>query len=275
MSTQERQVALEGIYRVNEEGAYSNLVLNQLLAEYDLSERDKSLTTELFYGTLRMRNNLDYVIEQFADRPLAKMDDWTRNILRLGLYQICFLDRIPAAAACNQSVELAKEYQHDGAAKFVNGIVRSILRNLDQINFPDQADKPVQFIRYKHSFPQWMVERWVKRFGVDLTIEICQRLNQVPATVIRRNPLQISSDNFRSLLAKESITAESVPNIDQAYRVIGSSSLLASDLLTAGYCQIQGLASILTGHLVAPQPKDRVLDLCSAPGGKTTHLAEL
>ncbi|MBM7623310.1 16S rRNA (cytosine(967)-C(5))-methyltransferase RsmB [Sporohalobacter salinus] len=274
MTKNGRQVALEAVYRINEEGAYSNLVLNHLFKKYNLPEQDKGLATELIYGSLRMRNHLDWILNQFADRSINKMDSWTRNILRLGLYQIRFLDSIPDAVACNETVELAKEYQHSGAANFVNGVLRNILRNLDKVEFPQLDDNPVQHIRYKYSFPQWMVETWVKRYGIELTIDICSAFNQVPRKIIRQNQLKITAEELKTELVSAGIEIESISEIPQAFKVTNSSSLFQSDLFTAGYFQIQGLASILTGHIIMPEPGDRVLDLCSAPGGKTTHLAE-
>jgi len=270
-----RQLAVEVIYRVNEEGGYSNLTLNQLIRKYDITDRDKALATQLVYGSLRMRNSLDWLINQVANRKVKKMDGWTRNILRLGLYQIQFLDGIPDAVACNETVELAKEYKHPGVAKFVNGVLRNILRRLDSLQMPSIEDDPVQHIRYKYSFPQWLVERWVKRYGVKATIEICQAFNQIPNTVIRRNQLKVSKPDLVDSLSKNDIEVEEINNIPQAFKIANYSSLSDLDTFQSGCFQIQGLASILTGHIVAPKPGERVLDLCSAPGGKTTHLAEL
>ncbi|ADL12947.1 16S rRNA (cytosine(967)-C(5))-methyltransferase RsmB [Acetohalobium arabaticum] len=275
MTKNGRQTAVEAVYRVNEEGAYSNLILNHLFKKYNLADQDRGLATELIYGSLRMRNHLDWILNQFADRRVNKMDKWTRNILRLGLYQIRFLDSIPDAVACNETVELAKDYQHSGAAGFVNGILRSILRSLDEIEFPQLKSNPVQHIRYKYSFPQWMVETWVKRYGVELTVDICSAFNQIPSKIIRQNRLKVTAEELQADLASVGIETEAISEIPQAFRVTNSSSLFQSNSFTAGYFQIQGLASIIAGHIMNPQPKDIVLDLCSAPGGKTTHLAEL
>src|SRR6056297_152425 len=123
-----RSVALEAIYRINEEEAYSNLVINELLGETNLDQRDRNLVTQLVYGATRWRNSLDWVINQFANRKVEKMTPWVRNALRLGVYQINHLDRIPAPVACNETVEVAKEYCNSGAIKFLNGILRNIIR---------------------------------------------------------------------------------------------------------------------------------------------------
>lgn len=270
-----RQVAIECIYRINEAGGYSNLILDNLLQKYEVTSRDKALATELVYGSLRMRNNLDWILNQFANRKVEEMDDWTRNLLRLGLYQIKFLDGIPEPVACNETVELTKEYHHKGAAKFVNGILRNIIRNLDNIDFPPKKDNPVQHIRYKYSFPQWIVQTWVKRYGTAKTIEICRAFNQVPGKFIRQNRLKIEAEELKKELTAAGIGVEAIDKIPQALKINNCSSLSQLDGFQTGFFQIQGLSSILVGHILGPQPEERVLDLCSAPGGKTTHLAEL
>ncbi|MCK8823616.1 16S rRNA (cytosine(967)-C(5))-methyltransferase RsmB [Fuchsiella alkaliacetigena] len=273
-----RQVALEVIYRVNEEGAYSNLALNQLFNKYSLAKREKPLATELVYGSLRWRNTLDWILKQFADRKLKKMDKWSRNILRLGVYQLLFLDGIPVSAACNESVELAKQYQHQGAAGFVNGILRNLLRELEslaEVQFPNLKEDPVQHIRYRYSFPQWLVEIWVKKYGVEETIELCQAFNQRPTVTIRSNSLCLTAEQLRTELEEAGLEVELASHLPQLLKLKQAADLTELAAFKQGKFQIQGAASLLTTLLLAPQPGQRVLDLCSAPGGKTTHLAEL
>jgi 16S rRNA (cytosine967-C5)-methyltransferase len=270
-----RQIAIEAIYRINEDGGYSNLTLNHLLNKYEVDSRDKALATELMYGSLRMRNTLDWILNQFADRKVKKMDCWSRNLLRLGLYQIYFLDGIPEPVACNETVELAKEYKHEGAAKFANGVLRNIIRNLDSIEFPSLKNDPIQHIRYKYSFPQWMVQTWVKRYGVDKTLDICNKFNQIPVTTIRNNRLKIDRKSLEERLRSNGMEIEFINDVPQALKLKDHSSIASLDTFRDGFFQVQGISSILTGHILGPQVGERILDLCSAPGGKTTHLAEL
>ncbi|GAB6100688.1 16S rRNA (cytosine(967)-C(5))-methyltransferase RsmB [Halanaerocella petrolearia] len=270
-----RSLALKAIYRINEEEAYSNLVINKLLQESDLDKRDRGLTTQLTYGVTRWRNSLDWIINQFANRKVKKMTPWVRNALRLGVYQIRFLDRIPNPVACNETVEVAKEYCNRGAIKFINGILRNIIRNLDEIQYPDLEESPVQHIRYNYSQPQWLVERWRKYYGTEQTVEICKTLNQIPPMIIRTNTLRLDREELLSNLEKEGVEAKAVDPVSEAVNLLDYPSIGGLDSFQAGQFIVQGLSSMLTGHLLNPKQGDIIVDLCSAPGGKTTHLAQL
>ncbi|GAB6137433.1 16S rRNA (cytosine(967)-C(5))-methyltransferase RsmB [Halanaerobaculum tunisiense] len=270
-----RSVALEAIYRINEEEAYSNLVINELLGKTNLDQRDRNLVTQLVYGATRWRNSLDWVINQFANRKVEKMTPWVRNALRLGVYQINHLDRIPAPVACNETVEVAKEYCNPGAIKFLNGILRNIIRNLEELEYPALDEQPVQHLRYKYSYPQWLLERWRKYYGIEKTIAICQQLNQIPSLVIRTNTLKKSREELLANLEEEEVTAELIPEVAEAIKLIDYSSISNLAAFQAGDFIVQGLSSILAGHILEPTGDELVIDLCSAPGGKTTHLAQL
>ncbi|WP_408954398.1 16S rRNA (cytosine(967)-C(5))-methyltransferase RsmB [Natroniella sp. ANB-PHB2] len=270
-----RQLALKAIYRINEEEGYSNLVVNNLLNQSQLDKRDRSLATQLIYGTIRMRNSLDWIINQVANRKVKEMTSWVRNALRLGVYQIKFLDRIPAPAACNETVEVAKGHCNRGAVKFINGVLRNIIRNLDEIDYPSLQQQPVQHIRYKYSQPQWLVERWVKRFGQEKTIEICKSLNQVPPTVIRTNTLQVTTGELLADLVTEGAQAEEIKMLPEAVELTDYSAVERLITFQEGKFQVQGFSSMLVGHVLAPTEDSLVVDLCGAPGGKATHLAQL
>ncbi|WP_018247323.1 16S rRNA (cytosine(967)-C(5))-methyltransferase RsmB [Orenia marismortui] len=270
-----REVALEAIYQINEKGGFSNLVVNSLLNKSNLDKRDRSLATYLIYGVTRRRNTLDWIINKFANRKVKKMTPWVRNALRLGVYQIQFLDKIPAPVACNETVEAAKGRCNRGAIKFINGVLRNIIRNLDQIQYPSIDKDPVQHIRYKYSQPQWLVERWVKRYGVDKAVEICNHLNQVPPTVIRTNTLKTSRADLLEELIGEDAQVEAIERVEEAINLIKYPSVDRLKAFDEGKFQVQGLSSMLVAHIVNPKTDDVVVDLCSAPGGKTTHLAQL
>ncbi|MCK8817818.1 16S rRNA (cytosine(967)-C(5))-methyltransferase RsmB [Natroniella sulfidigena] len=270
-----RQLALQAIYRINEEEGYSNLVVNNLLNQSQLDKRDRSLATQLIYGTIRMRNSLDWIINQVANRKVKEMTPWVRNALRLGVYQIKFLDRIPAPAACNETVEVAKGHCNRGAVKFINGVLRNIIRKLDEIDYPDLQQQPVQHIRYKYSQPQWLVERWVKRFGKEKTIKICKSLNQVPPTVVRTNTLQVTREELLADLAAEGACAEEIDLLPEAVELTDYSAMERLTTFQEGKFQVQGFSSMLVSHVLAPTEDNLVVDLCGAPGGKATHLAQL
>ena len=151
-----RELALKVLFQINEEGAYANLALDKALFPCkDLDPRDRALITEIVYGSVKNRGKLDYILNQFAKTKVKKMDHWTRNNLRMALYQILFLDKVPDSAAVDESVKLAKKYGHSD--KFVNAVLRNYLRGKDTIQWPDKEKQPIEYLCVEYSFPQWMV----------------------------------------------------------------------------------------------------------------------
>ncbi|MGM0501579.1 MAG: 16S rRNA (cytosine(967)-C(5))-methyltransferase RsmB [Bacillota bacterium] len=272
--TTARKLALEAIYRINEENAFSNLVLNELLNKSNLEQRDKALVTQLVYGSVRWRNSLDWIINHFANRKVKKMTPWVRNALRLGVYQIKYLDKIPGPIAANETVETAKKHCNRGAVKFINGNLRNIVNNIDSVEYPNKEKKPVQYIRYRYSQPQWLVQRWVKRYGVEETITICKNLNQIPATVIRTNTLKLTREELITNLEDEGAEAEAIAGLKEAVNLKKYSSIPNLASFQSGEFFVQGLSSMLVAPILNPQQDDTVVDLCSAPGGKATHCAQ-
>ncbi len=270
-----RNLALKAIYRTNEENAFSNLIIDNLLTAADLDRRDRRLVTHLVYGSLRWRNSLDWIINQVADRKVTNMTPWVRNALRLGVYQLEYLDRIPARAACNETVEAVKKHSNRGAVKYVNAVLRNIVRRLEEIEYPDYEKNPVQHLRYQYSQPQWLIERWRRHYGAEITKEICSTLNQIPLVVGRTNTLQVTREQLITNLAQEGVTADRLKLIPEAVKLIDFSAIRELSSFQQGQFMVQGLSSMLAAPLLAPAPGETVVDLCSAPGGKTTHLAQL
>ena len=164
--TNGRALALKILYQINEEGAYANLALDKALFScQDLDPRDRGLITEIVYGSVKNRGRLDYILNQFASVKVKKMDHWTRNILRMALYQILFLDKVPNSAAVDEAVKLAKKYGHGD--KFVNAVLRNYLRGQDKIVWPDKTKNPVRYLAVTYSFPLWMAERFIQQYGLE------------------------------------------------------------------------------------------------------------
>ncbi|MBC7105869.1 MAG: 16S rRNA (cytosine(967)-C(5))-methyltransferase RsmB, partial [Firmicutes bacterium] len=163
-----REIAL-GVLKAVEDGAYANIALDQFLERHRPHKLDRALATELAYGVLRSLNTLDWVLTSFVRQPLAAQTPWVRNILRMGAYQLLFMDHIPDAAACHEAVELAKKYGHPGADKFVNAVLRNVARSKGEIEYPDPARDPVAAVALRHSHPIWLVERWLREFGFEET----------------------------------------------------------------------------------------------------------
>ncbi|KJS81461.1 MAG: hypothetical protein JM58_16855 [Peptococcaceae bacterium BICA1-8] len=271
-----RQFALKVLYQVNEEEAYANIALDKAFSQFQLDDpRDKGLATELVYGCIKYKGHLDWVVNKFAKPQVNKMAPWIRNIIRLGLYQIMFLDKVPVSAAINESVKLAKKYGHQGTVKFVNGVLRNIERNRQKINYPSLAKEPVQHISIVYSFPVWLVERWIGEFGVENTIKLCVFFNNPSPLWIRTNTLQTTRNGLKEALEAQAVNCQESMKTPEGLRIINSVDISKIEAFKAGLFTVQDESSMLVSHILSPQAGQRILDVCSGPGGKTSHLAQL
>ncbi|MCK9221405.1 MAG: 16S rRNA (cytosine(967)-C(5))-methyltransferase RsmB [Limnochordia bacterium] len=267
-----RQVALAVLMEVEGKRAYATLALNEKLP--GLTKKDRALATEIVCGTLRNRSLLDWHIRQVADRPLETMSPPVRNILRLSTYQILFLDSIGDYAIVDEAVRLTKSSSRK-AAGFVNGVLRNLLRKLPGFSLPCLADDPVAYVSIKYSHPAWLVERWIANFGIQHTIAYCQANNETPPTVIRTNTLKISREELFTSLGKAGINGWFTEYVPESIVVEKTGSPEALPGYHEGWFFIQDESSMIAAHCMDPKPTDVVYDLCSAPGGKATHLAQL
>lgn len=270
-----RELTLKILKAVEADGAYANIALNKYLEEYQPSKLDRAFTTELAYGVIRTLNTIDWVLARFLQKPLAAQTVWIRNILRMGVYQILYMDRVPPAAACNEAVELAKKYGTPGAAGFVNGVLRNVVRHRDEITFPPLETDPVSHISLKYSHPTWMVERWLQEFGVEETIAMCRSNNMTPPNTVRTNTLRTTREELAAALKAEGLAVRKTRYAPEGLEIRGFVSLRTFKAYNEGLFQVQDESSMLVGHAVNPASGSRVLDVCSAPGGKATHLAQL
>ena len=270
-----RELALKVLKEVEEDGAFANLALNKILEKYKPSKPDRAFATELTYGTLRTLNTLDWLLSRFLKKPLVSQTIWVRNILRIGAYQILFMDRVPNAAACNEAVELTKKHGHQGVVGFVNGVLRNLIRNLDNIEFPDIHSDPVSHVALKYSHPSWMVEMWLKEYGLKQTVKLCLANNRTPPNIVRVNTLRISRDDLIRRLQEEGVSAKKTKYADDGLSIEGFLSYRTLPSFQQGLFQIQDESSMLVGQSLNPAHGSRVIDAAAAPGGKSTHLAQL
>lgn len=267
-------MALRILDRVERTQAYADLVLSATLGRSDLAARDRAFVTELVYGTLRWRGRLDYLLGLVSDRPLADLEPSVRTLLRMGAYQIVFADGVPPSAAVDQSVRCARSHGIERAAGFVNAVLRQLVRRVDQLPLPTLAEDPVGHLVHVLSIPGWIAERWLSQLGPDEAAALALASNQVPPLVARANP---SFGNGDVLLADlvtrlpDAKTSEWLPNaID-----IGHNGNPALDpAFLEGRMTLQDTASQLVVAWLDPQPGENVLDVCAAPGTKTTAIAE-
>lgn len=269
-----RELALQILYQVNEEGAYANLALDKALFPCTwLDPRDRGFITEIVYGSVKNRGKLDYVLNQFASTKVNKMDKWTRNLLRMSLYQILFLDKVPDSASVNEAVKLAKHYGH--VDKFVNAVLRNILRGMDKIQWPDKAENPVEYLMVQYSFPQWMVERFIRQYGLEDAERLCEWYNQPAAMWIRTNTLKTTRTELKQILEKEGLAVTESRHTPEGLKIENAVNLHKLKAFQHGLFTVQDESSMLVALAAEPMPGQRVLDVCSAPGGKSTHMAQL
>ena len=270
-----RSLALEILYAVDQDKAFSNIALNRVLEKYQPEKIDRGFITEIVYGTLRMLNTLDFVLGQFLKKPLAELPTWIRNILRMGVYQILFMDKVPDSATCNESANLARQYGHAGTVKLVNGVLRNVARSQGQLSFPDMAEDPALAISIKYSHPLWLVKRWIGEFGIEDTVRLCQANNEIPPNSVRTNTLKTNRNELQTTLTEAGISSREGKLAPETLVLDGFKSVGGLDAHRSGLFMVQDESSTLVGHALSPEPGSFVIDACSAPGGKSTHLAQL
>jgi 16S rRNA (cytosine967-C5)-methyltransferase len=270
-----RELACEILLQVDARKAYADILLDQTLRLHALSDLDRALLTELVYGTLRWRGKIDAELGRRLQRPLEKADGALRNLLRLAGYQLLFLEKIPDYAAVNEAVELAKLRRGAKAAGFVNGVLRSFLRDKTRESAPNPAARSVDAIAVEYSHPVWLVQRWIDELGLDAARDLMRANNQRAPLSLRVNLLRSSREELLQRFTAAGIQAATGGYSPQAVLVQPAGAVENLPGFSTGLFQVQGEASQLIGFLLAPMPGERVLDACAAPGGKTAHLAEL
>lgn len=269
-----RELAMNVLTQVEQEGAYSNLLLNTALQKASLEKGDAGLATELVYGTISRLNTLDYFLDRFVKKGTAKLQPWVRALLRLSLYQIVYLDRIPDHAVVSEAVNLAKRRGHQGISGMVNGVLRSILRQKEELVIPDNLS-PADQISLRHSHPKWLVERWIEQYGEDTAEAICKANNEPPAVSIRVNTTMISREALLEEMNSRGFEAVSSELSPYGIIVKSGGNMAHTEWYKDGMISIQDESSMLVAEVVDPEPGMRVLDCCAAPGGKTAHMGEL
>lgn len=272
-----RRLALEVLLAVTADGAYSNLALSRALRQQgeDFAPAERALLTELVYGTLRMQGTIDYILAQFVKQPLARLPLKILLILRLGVYQLLFMAKIPAAAAVNESVKLAKIYGHQGTAALTNAVLRNVERRRDNLSYPDKQTRPAEYLAARYSHPLWLVQQWLARFGFAECLAMCEFDNQPAPYTLRVNTLKASRAEVLQRLLALGAAARPLQFAPEGLVIESGGAVTLADMLAQGLVYPQQESSMLAAQVLQPQPGSRVLDVCAAPGGKTTHLAAL
>ncbi|MBE3554135.1 MAG: 16S rRNA (cytosine(967)-C(5))-methyltransferase RsmB [Thermicanus sp.] len=274
MKKEARETALDILLRIEEEGAYSNLLMRTALDRSGMQDADKRLATELVYGVLTHRLRLDYAIRPYLSRPLEKLEPWVRLLLRLSFYQLLYLDKIPPYAIVNEAVKLAKRRGHEGIARLINGVLRSYLREPTKGEIPPDLP-PARRLSLLYSHPEWMVKRWLKQYGEEKTEAMLSANNAPSPLTLRINPLRTTREELLSFFKEEGMVAMPSLLSPQGIRVTGGGNPASMPEYRLGLYSIQDESSMLVATLLKPEAGQRVLDACAAPGGKTSHIAEL
>ena len=265
-----RETALLTLYDIFFKNAYSNLALSSQLAKAGLSRADTALATSLVYGTVSRHFTLEYVIGRYSKIKPKKLDKYIRLILELGLYQLAFTDKIPESAAVNESVKLAKKYGRRGTDGFVNAVLRSFCRDGREIKYPSKSDRSYLSVRYSYS--NELAEFFADTFGAGRAESIMDALNGTPPLLLRVNVLKTDAEGLVKLLQERGTPAEVVSG---ALVKTDGFDIRSSDLYRDGYFTAQDLGAYTASVVLDPKSGEAVLDMCAAPGGKTTHIAEL
>lgn len=270
-----RNIALGIIYEVLEKGAYANLQLEKDLRNTKVPVNDRRLITELVNGTVRMSKHLDWVLNLFLKKPLNGQNPWIRNILRMALYQILFMDRIPQYASVNTAVDLTTARVGSGLTGMVNGVLRNIIRNPEKITYPSSDNDLVAYLAVYYSHPEWLIKQWLEDFGYEQTVAILVHNNLPAGVTVRCNQLKGSRDELITRLADEGVLATVCENTPWGLKVYRIDKAI-TDIMAfkEGWFYVQDSASLLAAPILRPQPGQMVYDLCCGVGGKTTHIAE-
>ncbi|KFZ40605.1 MULTISPECIES: 16S rRNA (cytosine(967)-C(5))-methyltransferase RsmB [Thermoactinomyces] len=270
-----RETALSILEKWEERQAYSNLLLNQALQASPLNEKDKRLVTELVYGTIQRKNTLDWILNQLVKKGVGSLELWVRQLLRLGIYQLLYLDKIPERAAIYETVQISKKRGHRGISGLVNGVLRSFLRNRHRLT-PKKNPQTLAEKAVSYSHPEWIIERMEQAYGEEETKAALLSNHHPPRVSVRVNRLKMDPDVFiKEWNATGTGQAEASGIAPEGVTISGGGNPAFTPWFREGYCTIQDESSMLVARVLAPAPGMKVLDVCAAPGGKTTHLAEL
>ena len=268
--------ALKDIYQKK---AYTDFALNRILKSgeksTEISQINRNFICELVYGIVRRQRTLDTLIDLLGKKKAAQQPPDLRIILHLGLYQLRYLDRIPASAAVNTSVELTKSFGLSRLSGVVNGLLRSYIRQSESTDPLQLPEAKISKLGIQHSFPDWIVANWLEQLPIEEVAQLLGWFNQSPKVDLRVNTLKTTVADVRQAFKTVGIRAEVIPGLPQGLRLEGTGDITKLPGYKEGWWLIQDSSAQLVSHLLDPQPGETIIDACAAPGGKTTHIAEL
>lgn len=268
----EREIVLEVLLEITEHGMYSHIVLRDVLNKYQyLEKKERSFITRVTEGTLEHMMEIDYILDQFSKVKVKKMKPVIRNIMRSAVYQMKYMDSVPVSAACNEAVKLAARKGFGSLRGFVNGVLRNVARNLDQIAYPTE---PLKRLSIQYSMPEWILNLWLKAYDSDIVEQILQAFQRETPLTIRCNLRMVTPKQLKEHLEAEGVTVKVHPYLEYAFHISGFDYLGDLESFQNGEFSVQDISSMLVSELAGPKEGDYVIDVCAAPGGKSLHMAE-
>ena len=269
-----RTAALAALIQVEDSEGYSNIVIDKTIRQSGLDPRDAALATAIFYGVLERRITLDHIIGQFSRLPLEKLSSEVINALRIAVYQIRYLEKIPHSAAVNEAVNSMKGTKSAKAAGYLNGVLRALLRGMDTIQTPDPKKSPLEALSVEASCPVWLIQLWIHAYGQDCALSLVHSLTEKPPLFLRVNTTKISAQDLMEQLRKEGAEAALVDWLPGALALEHAGAVDQLPGFAQGNFHVQDLSSQICCYLLSPKPGQTVADLCSAPGGKAFTMAQ-
>ena len=270
----DRELILEILLAVTRDGEYSHIALRNVLENYQyLDKSERAFITRVTEGTLERMIELDYIINQFSKTKVNKMKPVIRTIIRSAVYQLKYMDSVPDSAVCTEAVKLAGKRGFSGLKGFVNGVLRNISRNLDNVKYPDKSDT-VKWLSVIYSMPEWIITEWLKNYDREMVEKMLQAFLAERPTTIRCNLSQISREKLAEELKKEGVKVRLCDTVDSALFISGYDYLGALESFRTGHFQVQDISSMEVAEWADPKEDEYIIDVCAAPGGKSLHLAD-
>ena len=270
-----REIVLGILMEVTEREAYSHIALRNTLEKYQyLPKHDRAFISRVTEGTLENLIQIDYVIECFSKVPIYNMKPLIRNLLRMSVYQLKYMDNIPDSAVVNEAVRLAQKRGFYNLKGFVNGVLRAAARELDSITYPSADVNPIEYLSVRYSMPQWILKKWMDQFSFEEVEKVCASFQEEEPVTVRLRTDRVSKEQIIASLEAEGVTCEQHPYLDYALKLSDFNYLQALTAFRNGWIYVQDVSSMLVAEAAAPNWGDYCIDVCAAPGGKSTHIAD-
>ncbi len=271
-----RELVLEMLTLINEKNEYSHLVIRTVLDKYQyLPKQDRAFITRLTEGTIEKQIELDYIVDKFSKTKIRKMKPFIRNLIRMSVYQIKYMDSVPDSAVCNEAVKLAKRHKFGQLSGFVNGVLRNIARNIETIEYPDREKEPEMYMSVCYSMPVWIVQKFTREYGIEKAEQIFREFQNENIITIRTNLSKINPQQLKEKLTGEGVAVREVEGLKYAFVISGFDYINSLESFQDGLFYIQDISSMMVAETAKTQKDSYVIDVCAAPGGKSTHMAEI